>query len=318
MQKRFTYNGRASLSEIYTLIMNNELAYHLPELTIYITDTCSMSCEGCITYNELAMTQGHLVCGGPALERMTQWSRLVQADRIFVIGGEPMSHPELSTWLDTVKQLWPRAQRYTIVTNGELLASMTEQVCGFMEQGWDFEISSHSKSAYQNTLAWWSDLAEQLEHKPRRYEEVVDGELTEYYWDHKGRPLLEIGLRDEFYPRRYTVHEDHIEWRELTNAGAQHNLCKGKACTHLVNGVMYRCPVQATIPRLAQQYRIEGTEGLADLDLGFDPLEGGNLSSWFASLGRSTKQCSLCDWNEKRVPLQDPYAKKIKIVRQPK
>lgn len=293
-------------------------AYQLPELTFYITDSCSLSCEGCVTYNELALKDGVLSVGGAALERMDTWARLLDVEHILVIGGEPLSHPELNTWLDYIREKWPHAERYTVVTNGELLPSMTESVMSWMEQGWDFEVSSHSPEAYEAIGLWWEDLASQLEVKPLRQVKFEDGEETQYFMDHNGRPLIQLGQRYSFYPRRYTTHEDHIEWLGLTDYRLSHADCPGKACTHLVNGIMYRCPVQATIPRLNAQFRVEGTEGLAEQDLGFDPLKGGNLSAWMRDLDKPQRQCSLCDWSKERVPLEDPYSKKIKIVRQPK
>ena len=256
--------------------------------------------------------------GGAALERMDTWARLIDVDHIYVIGGEPLSHPELDTWLDYIRSKWPNAERYTIVTNGELLPSMTESVMSWMEQGWDFEVSSHSPEAYEAIGLWWAELASQLEVKPLRQVKVEDAEETQYFMDHMGRPLIELGQRWSFYPRRFVAHEDHIEWKSLTDHRLSHAQCPGKACTHLVNGIMYRCPVQATIPRLSAQFRVEGTEGLAQQDLGFDPLKGGNLSAWMRDLDKPASQCSLCDWSQKRVPLEDPYRKKIKIVRQPK
>ena len=296
----------------------NPKAYTLPELSFYITDSCSLTCEGCVTYNELALKDGVLAVAGPAVERMDQWARLIDIDHIYVIGGEPLSHPELDTWLDYIQKTWPKASRYTIVTNGELLPSMTDRAMGWMEAGWDFEISSHSPEAYAAIQLWWEDIALQLEHKPLRNVKVEQDEETQYFMDHTGKPLVQIGQRWLFYPRRYTTHDDHIKWGALTDSRSTHAMCPGNDCTHLVNGIMYRCPVQATIPRLTAQYRVEGTEGLAQQDLGFDPLLGGNLSAWIRDLKQPTKQCSLCDWSAKKVPLQDPYAKKIKIVRQPK
>ncbi len=293
-------------------------AYRLPELSFYITDSCSMTCTGCITYNELALKDGVMTPQGLALERMATWARLIDIEHIYVIGGEPLSHPELTAWTDYIQRTWPTALRYTIVTNGELLPSMSSRAQEYLEQGWDFEVSSHSPEAYETVQAWWQAMAQSMEQLPHRALVEDQGEATQYFADHQGRPLIQIGQRWNFYPRRYTTHEDHIAWRPMTNPGLQHSLCSGRDCTHLVNGVMYRCPVQAVVPRLAQQYRIEGTNGVAEQDLGFDPLKGGNLSAWMRDLDRPTSQCSLCDWQQKRIPLEDPYSKKIKIVRQPR
>jgi organic radical activating enzyme len=294
-------------------------AWHLPEMTFYITDSCSLTCSGCVTYNELALKDGVMHVSGTALERMNTWARLIDIDEISVLGGEPLSHPDLNTWLDYLQATWPNALRYNIVTNGELLPSHTDQVMQWLENGWSLEVSCHSPQAHAATQAWWQAVASQMQHPPHsQVEHNQDGEQSMEFWDHQGQPLIQINQCWLFYPRRYTTHEDHIQWKPLTNAHAQHRICPGKTCAHMVNGVMYRCPVQATIPRLAANYKVEGTNGLAQQDLGFDPLKGGNLSAWMRDLTRPTSQCSLCNWQEKRIPLEDPYSKKIKILRQPK
>ena len=80
---------------------------------------------------------------------------------------------------------------------------------------------------------------------------------------------------------------------------------------------MYRCPVQAVLPRLSQRYTIEGAAGeIASKDLGYDPLKPKmSLSTWMSLLTSSTEQCRLCEWPRAMTALGDPTAKKIKLVR---
>ena len=287
--------------------------WRIPELTIYITDSCSMSCQGCITSNNLALG-GHLRLED-ARQRMDVWARLVQVEHLYVIGGEPMSHPDLAAWITYLDKAFD-SPRKTIVTNGHGIDSRTQEVATWLELGWDFEISSHSQEDFTRATEWWRALSVELLDITATERQVTEDGLTDYYSDSEGQPLMQIGVRTEFYAPSYDVVEGEIVWRELTNPMAAHRACPAKACTHLVNGVMYRCPVQATVPRLAQKFNIQGRAGeLAQRDLGYDPLaqNSRSLSTWMNTLGAVSEQCRLCKWPRTRETMPNPGLKKIKL-----
>jgi hypothetical protein len=290
--------------------------WSLPELSVYITDSCSLSCHGCISYNNYALG-GHLALTDTVKERISTWARLVSVDRIYVIGGEPLSHPDLVSWMQFLEQLWP-SSRWTIVTNGRGLERRTAEVQAWIEQGWDLEISSHTQADFDSTQAWWGTLiADMLVPTVARRQKDHMG-ITDYWEDSEGRPVMQIGLRDHFYAATHTVKDGRITWNKLTSARSSHNLCPAKNCTHLVDGRMYSCPVQATAPRLAERYSIEGPAGeLAQKDLGYDPLVKNrqSLSSWMATLNQPKSQCSLCQWPRPLEALADPTVKKVKLVK---
>lgn len=290
--------------------------WHLPELTVYITDSCSLSCQGCITYNNYALG-GHLELTEQVRSRMSAWAQTVSADRLYIIGGEPLSHPDLALWMNFVAELWPKS-RWTVVTNGRGLEQRSQEVAGWLEQGWDLEISSHSEADYTTARAWWSSMVTELADRVKHGQERDRHGVTEYWLDSEGRPMMQIGLRDHFYAPTHTVTDrGTLAWNPLTSPKSTHRNCDAKACTHLVNGVMYRCPVQATLPRLSERYTIEGVAGeIASKDLGYDPLKPRmSLSTWMSLLTSSTEQCRLCEWPRAMTALGDPTAKKVKLVR---
>jgi hypothetical protein len=291
--------------------------WHLPELTVYITDSCALSCTGCITYNNYALG-GHLELSDEVRLRHRTWSRLIAVDQITVLGGEPLSHPGLGEYMQMIEQTWARS-RWSMVTNGRGLAQRTDEVMSWLEQGWDLEVSSHSREDYEAALAWWSQcLAQDCDGITHRFLEDESGP-THYWQDSTGKPIMQIGLRDHFYAG---LHEEtaqgQLTWQKLTNAKSSHRSCPARDCTHLVDGVMYRCPIQAVAPRLAQRFEILGPAGeIASKDLGYDPLAQNptSLSTWMARLGDATEQCRLCEWPKPLKALGDVTAKKIRLVR---
>ena len=290
--------------------------WHLPELSLYITDSCALSCSGCISFNNYALG-GHLSLTDEVKARLTAWANTVSVDRLYIIGGEPLSHPDLDRWMHQAEQLWPTS-RWTLVTNGRGLENRSQEVASWLEQGWDIEISSHSRADFDQAQAWWAYMtAQPAEPVVARRLRDQHG-ITDYWEDSNGGAMMQIGLRDQFYAPTHSVNsQGQLEWLKLTPPRTTHSLCDARDCTHLVDGKMYRCPVQATLPRMSQKYEILGPAGeIASKDLGYDPLNPKmSLSRWMSTLNQPTDQCRLCEWPRDRKVLGDVTAKKIKLVR---
>ena len=290
--------------------------YHLPELSLYITDSCALSCTGCISFNNYALG-GHLELTLQVRERLDAWANTVSVDRLYIIGGEPLAHPELDAWMNLAEQLWPTS-RWTLCTNGRGLESRSQAVADWLERGWDIEVSSHSREDFDLVESWWHELTNEFA-EPVVAQRLRDQYgITDYWADSEGQPVMQIGLRDRFHKPMHTVNaQGQLEWHKLTPPRTTHSLCGARNCTQLVNGVMYSCPVQATLPTLAQKYEISGPAGdIARQDTGYDPLKPRmSLSRWMATLGQPREQCRLCEWPRDMVALGDVTAKKIKLVR---
>jgi hypothetical protein len=292
-----------------------EKPYVLPELTVYITDACALSCTGCVTHNNFALGQ-HLSLEH-ARERIEAWAQIVSVKRLYVMGGEALLHPELTAWIEFLTKT-VIAERRTIVTAGRDLARRSQDIAEYMELGWDIEVSAHSQEDYAAAQAWWSQFAREID-QDIAHEQLRDQHgITDYYSLELGEPIMQIGLRDEFYTPEYRVEEGRLTWPKLTPMRVTHRACPAKTCAYLVDGVMYSCPVQATLPRLARRYEIVGAaRELAEQDLGWDPLAPTTrpVSNWFNSITGAKSQCSLCSWPRKRASIADPGLKKIQLVK---
>ncbi len=291
--------------------------WHLPELSIYITDSCALSCTGCISFNNYALGN-HLEITKEIQDRIESWASLVSVDRLYIIGGEPLSHPRLNDWMALAQKSWPRS-RWTIVTNGRGIENRTAEVMSWLEEGWDIEISSHSTSDFEQAQTWWNRLlSDMLITVPgRRLRD--DSGITDYWEDPDGAPMMQIGLRNYFFEPTHQVNDQgQLEWPKLTAPRTTHSLCGAKDCTHLVDGIMYRCPVQATLPRLSSRFEIVGpAREIAQKNLGYDPLAKNkmSLSTWMNLLNQPTDQCRLCKWPRDRKALGDPTVKKVKLMK---
>lgn len=291
-----------------------EKPWVLPELTVYITDSCALSCQGCVTHNNFALGQ-HLSLDH-ARARIQAWSAVIHVERLYVMGGEALLHPDLGAWIEFLSETIS-ADRRTIVTAGRDLDRRAGDIADYMELGWDCEVSAHSQEDYHRTLAWWREFAQNIDQNIS-HEQLRDQHgVTDYYSLEGGEPIMQIGLRDEFYTPEYHIEEGRLTWPKLTPMRAAHRACPAKTCAYLVDGVMYSCPVQATLPRLARRFEIVGpAQALAEQDLGWDPLTATKpVSAWFRNIAQPKSQCSLCSWPRKRAPIGDPGVKKIHLVK---
>lgn len=90
----------------------------LPFLELMVIRGCNLSCQGCTTFSDLrhagymdwSKTRDHLLA----------WTQRLNIESVGVMGGEPLMHPDIVSWLLGVRELLPNSQ-IRFVTNGLLL-----------------------------------------------------------------------------------------------------------------------------------------------------------------------------------------------------
>jgi len=269
----------------------------LPELTVYISHTCDLACDHCFTYNNLNW-KGHF-----DVDHSVDFLQgLVNFDEVFILGGEPLTNPNINKWMDWVEQMWPDSKKW-IVTNGRNLDKID------WRDHWHLEISAHSPNDLISILSW-------LDSKSIGYEKFYNDRHTDAEWHYKlkklNRDVGELSESWNFY-KMSTILEDNkpISWKGLQDKEKQHDLCPAKDCMHLLNGRFYRCPQQALLPQLSTTFVINKEyKNLAEQDLGCSPKE---FLEWVLTRSDPQEQCRLCYWNEKVILPIDSKIKKIKI-----
>ncbi len=82
----------------------------------YITHTCNFNCEGCNRFNNYAFT-GHQRWSDYK-DIYEKWSKRLKFNDYYILGGEPMSNPDLLEWISGIRHLWGETNNATLVTNG--------------------------------------------------------------------------------------------------------------------------------------------------------------------------------------------------------
>ncbi len=111
---------KAVLKKIRRIVQKPELRY----VEFHLTDHCNMNCAGCGHFSSLASPW----FADPA-QHETDMRRLAQLfsniHTIKVMGGEPLLHPKVVTFLDTTRRYFPKADIH-LITNGILIPQMGE------------------------------------------------------------------------------------------------------------------------------------------------------------------------------------------------
>ncbi|PKQ36686.1 MAG: hypothetical protein CVT59_11565 [Actinobacteria bacterium HGW-Actinobacteria-1] len=97
----------------------------LHHLDVHIADHCNLRCRGCSHFSNIA---------APALVDLDEFSadmhrlaRLMRVRDIFLLGGEPLLHPQLDRFIREARDAFPRTAIY-LFTNSTLVTRMPEVV----------------------------------------------------------------------------------------------------------------------------------------------------------------------------------------------
>jgi len=96
----------------------------LHRLLFHVTDHCNLNCKGCTHFSNIASPHfADPEAYRRDLERLTQvFSGITE---IFLLGGEPLMHPELETFIADTRAAFP-GSRINVMTNGLLVPRMRE------------------------------------------------------------------------------------------------------------------------------------------------------------------------------------------------
>ncbi len=118
----------------------------MPATDVSLTQRCTLKCRDCsMLITEMARPQT------PSLESLqsdidTFFTYVDYQHRLFLMGGEPLLHPDLPRYLEYLGRRYrPRIYKITIITNGTIVPKPDLlDLCG--EHGVDFSVSDYSEA----------------------------------------------------------------------------------------------------------------------------------------------------------------------------
>lgn len=127
----------------------------LDVVEMYITNVCNLACDNCNRFNNFAF-KGHQRWQDNA-EEYKRWSKICEIRVINIMGGEPLTNPDVLTYVKEVRKLWPRAEIY-IVTNGTHMHKVKAMLDDLRKNNIGIKISLHSKQLASKILSDLDDI----------------------------------------------------------------------------------------------------------------------------------------------------------------
>ncbi len=121
MEKKSTL--KKLISKYKSLWKLNKRLPALPYIETHLVDHCNLNCVGCTHYSH--MSKEYFVDINKYTKNIKQLSKILRFNRIRLLGGEPLLHPEVNKFMEVTRKYFPRS-RLCLVTNGVLLPSMDE------------------------------------------------------------------------------------------------------------------------------------------------------------------------------------------------
>ena len=91
-------------------------------LDVHITDHCNLNCRGCEHYSSISEPAfADLAATTREFERLAELFDTIE--QIYLLGGEPLLHPEVEEFVRAARRSFPRT-RLSLMTNGVLVSRM--------------------------------------------------------------------------------------------------------------------------------------------------------------------------------------------------
>jgi organic radical activating enzyme len=122
------------------IFINKEGKIVFPHVDIYITKSCNLKCEHCNLFNPL---RNGINSKEDVLCTINRWSKRIAPNIIFLLGGEPLLHPDYEEIALAARNAWQQSS-IAIITNGLLLPKVRDEFLKTMAaNSIEFRISRH-------------------------------------------------------------------------------------------------------------------------------------------------------------------------------
>jgi hypothetical protein len=283
-------------------------------LCFYITNVCNLTCENCITYNDLRF-KGHFKFEDYQ-EKCRQWGEILLPPKICILGGEPYANPDLLNWVIGLRQCWPDLVDFCVCTNGTYLHEV-ELSRAIIDQRLWLDISLHDPAHYDRAKVQVEEILSAYNYTK---DVTVGTNMTNatyqeenYYVD--GRLAVKLSQVYEFGTHSTkTIHNGVIHMHE-SDPEIAHQNCKARLCHYVVRGDLFKCFLTSIHEDLTHQFNIdEASKKLLNESESCSPFDSQQkIEKFIGTLEEHVPQCRLCPENrinKKLWPLK-PVKEKI-------
>lgn len=275
--------------------------YNIVEGVFYITNVCNLTCNRCMTYNDRKF-KGHFHWS-EYKDHYVKWSKLLDIDRISILGGEPYANSELLTWATEIRKLWIDCKDINVCTNGTYLKNNIELSRYIIQQDIWLDVCVHDpalyneiKDALEETLSIFKFTKKTTGNHDIGFFEF---EVEEYYLN--DRLISKLSKQWNFSKNSTSSIVNNTTFMHTSDPVRAHDNCAAKFCHYFVKGKLYKCFLTGVGRGLVDQFAID--DSAANLLTSynscsaFDPEQ--QIEEFIYKLKEHIPQCSLCP--EKRT-----------------
>lgn len=270
---------------------------------IIINNSCNMSCEHCLTFNNFDLKG--VFSWETHADKYTKWAELISFEGISLQGGEPYLNPELTTWAENIIRLFPTNNANGITTNGTLLGKNIEKTRYLIDLGWVIFISIHDKSqkekivnAVEEILSVYDDVEiEVFDEDPLSEYSYSNHQVVEY--KKNGKILIQYVEYYDFFPSPQFAKDGVISFNRGDTV-KNHERCMASPCSMFIHGKFYKCSLLSMYEEASKQIKFE-EDALSLLKeyKGCDPFDDEeNIKTFIDTIKQPVPQCQLCPYGD--------------------
>lgn len=291
--------------------MNTKIKLRLVQF--YISHTCNLACPNCLSLNNFAIS-GHEAYDDNLAK---QWADIIEITDLTIIGGEPLSNPDLDNWVNGLRSIY-LIDDFKICTNGTLLDQWIESAKKWIENRVVIEISVHSSNHLEKINAAIEKIVDQLDVESFSGT-YPDYEFPEYYREYnkiifyKQFPAFIINYNFEFSAWGVKSIEPNKLNFFRNNAELAHKSCPYKDCHYIYKGEMYKCGTLVGAKALIEKYHVDIISNILIDKYKPISLNDPNIENKLSTITENfIPQCAMCPIGESNsVSIENATVKKL-------
>lgn len=114
---------------------------HIKYVEFHITNVCDISCNNCNKFNNFNLKGSFK--WNDVKDSYFKWANILTIDEIAIVGGEPLTNPDIVNWMYGIREFWPNA-KISIATNGNRLSKSHNVIKAMIEHNIRLRLSIHS------------------------------------------------------------------------------------------------------------------------------------------------------------------------------
>lgn len=261
----------------------------------YISHTCNLACDNCLSYNNFAI-RGHDNFADYRYEA-EQWSKIIEPNDMSIIGGEPLSNPDVHNWVIGIRKLFPNCKDFKVCTNGVFINKHKDNIPLWHDLGVILEIHSHSLEHYlQAQVDIQKILGKNFTKQktaPANYPNYYNEDFDIFYVVND-KIFAAIAEPYEFQTMGVSAYKNG-KWQMFDNdPKLAHMVCSINDAHYIYQGKLYKCGLIVGAQEFVKTYNVDETH--ANIINAYNPIEhdDSNIREQISNLKKHIPQCALC------------------------